>query len=110
MQQETQKLIDTWYGVATGTGISKGTIHNTYFRFMALWVAFNALYDSRASFVGQQDWQQIDEFAKADEAKTRHRGLLQSNFEYREAVAYLRDYWPQKISDENNLKQTLFLQ
>lgn len=107
MLQETQKLIDTWYGVATGTGLSEGTIHNTYFQFMALWVAFNALYDSRSSSVRQQGWQQIDEFAEADGAKTRHRELLQSNIEYREAVACLREYWAQRIRDENNLKEVL---
>jgi hypothetical protein len=74
---------------------------------MALWVAFNALYDSRSSFVNQQDWKQIDEFAEANESKTRHHGLLQNNFEYREAVARLKEYWAHKIRDENNLKQVL---
>ncbi len=107
MQIETQELIDTWYEVATGTSISKGDLRNTYFRFMALWLAFNALYNSKFSYAGRLDWQQIDEFAEAEEAKTRHLELLQNSVEYWEAVDCLRGYWAQKIKDENNLGQVL---
>ncbi len=107
MQLETQKLIGTWYEVATGPSISVGALQNTYFQFMALWVAFNALYDSKFSHVSRQDWEQIDKFAEIDEAKTRYCELLRSNVEYRESVACLREYWAQKIRDENSLKQVL---
>lgn len=73
---------------------------------MALWVAFNALYSSRSNY-RLPDWKQIDEFAEADKSKTRHRDLLQSSVEYREAVDCPREYWFQRITDENERSQVL---
>jgi len=80
-------IIQTWYTLASGGNVERSDI---FFRFVAVWVAFNALYTSRHSDE-TGDWDQVRSFAGEPEAIDRHRRLLNEDAEYGAAIALLRD-------------------
>jgi hypothetical protein len=53
-----QEIINKWYELASGGNVERA---EPFFQFVAVWVAFNALYTSRHSDdIG--DWDQIRSF------------------------------------------------
>lgn len=80
------EVIDKWYALASGGEIDRG---NVFFRFMALWVAFNALYGSRHGY-REGDWDQINAYCQEHEIRNRHSLLLRSDHEYGSAVNTLK--------------------
>ncbi len=107
--QEIRGIAQRWYTLA-----SEGTIeqNDTFFRFVAVWIAFNALYASMHSYE-EGDWNQVRSFAGDPDAVDRHRELLRSDSAYRECIDMLKHrgvYDPRnrrlrKIYKERNLTQ-----
>lgn len=85
---DLQNIVDTWAELALEGRIERADI---FFRFVAIWVAFNALYTSRHSDeVG--DWDQVRSFAGEVRAIDKHRQLLDSDAEYQNAVDILKEH------------------
>lgn len=85
--QEIQEIAHKWYALASGGKIEQG---DTFFRFIAVWIAFNALYASMHSDE-EGDWNQVRSFAGEPEAIDRHRYLLGADPEYRKNVGILKE-------------------
>ncbi len=105
---EIQDIVQKWYTLASGGEIEKGDV---FFRFVAVWVAFNALYTSRHSDeVG--DWNQVRSFAGEPAAIDLHRKLVRDDREYQRAIEALQERGvydnlrrPRRIRDKDNLTQ-----
>lgn len=103
------EVIAKWYTLASGGQIERGDV---FFRFMALWVAFNALYGSRHSY-RRGDWNQIRAYCQEQEVRRRHSQLLHDDSEYRDAVNTLerdgvyscREGEKRRIHEEDELRQ-----
>jgi hypothetical protein len=100
-------IIRAWHTLATGGEVDRSDV---LFRFVAVWVAFNALYASRhSSDVG--DWDQVRSFAGDPDAVDRHRELVRTDDEYSLAVDTLSErcvrnlngYGTRRIRDRNSL-------
>ncbi len=108
MQSETQELIKTWYGLATkNSGGIDSDLRDVYSRFMAVWVAFNALYNSRLYSGRMEDWEQVNAFAEEELAKVRHAQLLRDDDQYRRAVLFLKENGVYRVRNERSLKAVL---
>lgn len=83
MQPETQKLIQTWYRIASRQEIRSSNLNDPYFRFMAAWVAFNGLYNSQPWAFEKRDKEQFELFSKQDENQDRHYALMENDAKYR---------------------------
>jgi len=84
---EIEHIIQQWYTLASSGDVSRGDI---FFRFVAAWVAFNALYTSRHSDdIG--DWDQVRSFAGELDAINRHRQLIDQDQSYQRAIQVLKE-------------------
>jgi hypothetical protein len=114
---EIERIVQEWYRLASGGNIER---EDAFFRFIAVWVAFNAVYTSyytskRPRLPG--DKKQVMFFSESsDKARERHRKLISTDKHYQEAVGYLKArgvsdasgrFEPQEINDETNLKEVL---
>jgi hypothetical protein len=81
------EIILTWHKLASGGQVDQTDI---FFRFVAIWIAFNGLYTSRHSREAG-DWDQVRSFAGDSDAIDRHRQLLQTVEEYRRAIDVLKE-------------------
>jgi hypothetical protein len=85
---ELSAIIRTWHTLATGGDIDRSDV---FFRFIALWVAFNALYASRhSSDIG--DWDQVRSFSGDPDAVDRHRELVRTDRDYDKAINVLAQH------------------
>ncbi len=77
-----EEIIEKWYTLASGGDIERGDI---FFRFVAVWVAFNALY---TSLYGDEvgDFNQIRSFAGNPKAIDWHRELVRCDSDYMRAI------------------------
>lgn len=83
---DISRIIKTWHSLATGSEVQRDDV---FFRFVALWVAFNALYSSFSDRdIG--DRQQVRGFAKRREVRHHHTTLINTDASYREAVSLLQ--------------------
>jgi hypothetical protein len=80
-------IILTWQKLASGGQVDQTDI---FFRFMAIWIAFNGLYTSRHSR-DTGDWDQVRSFAGDSDAIDIHRQLLNTDEIYRRAIDVLRE-------------------
>jgi hypothetical protein len=107
----TKTLIEQWYDLASQNSTDKSAPSNIYFRFMALWVAFNALYDSRPWAYRKRDREQVELFSREDRrARDQHEELMRDDDEYRKAVYYLKKHQRDvdcELEDEQELKDVL---
>jgi len=79
-------IIKQWFALSQGQETSRGDI---FFQFVALWIAFNAMYASQDSDdVG--DWDQIATFAGDGNLNDLHNMLLR-NPVYERAISRLRE-------------------
>lgn len=109
MQEEIQEIAQKWYTLASGGEVER---RDTFFRFIATWIAFNALYASMHSNT-EGDRKQVRSFSKKPEAIDRHLELLKVDSKYRESVSILQERGvydprrrrPWKISEEYDLSQ-----
>jgi hypothetical protein len=85
MLMRLSDIILTWYKLASGGQVDQTDI---FFRFVSIWIAFNGLYTSRHSR-DTGDWDQVRSFAGDSDAIDRHRQLLTTDKEYREAIDVL---------------------
>jgi len=107
--QEVQEIAQQWYTLASGGEIERDDV---FFRFIAVWVSFNALYALMHNHE-EGDWNQVRSFAGEPEAIDRHRELLTIDPEYRRSVGVLKQrgvYDPRnrrnrEIYKERNLTQ-----
>lgn len=87
------EIIRKWYQLSSGDEVDTNDV---FFRFMAVWVAFNALYTYRYGRLTNQagrpigDRHQVREFAKEAAVEQKHIRLLRDDAEYKEAVIYLK--------------------
>ena len=86
-KEEIEKLIWEWYGIAHGKRIGQT---DPVFRFVALWIAFNALYQSKLPGV-DGDRSQISEFSKNEEVNNEHQCLIQRESKYRKAIEVIKN-------------------
>lgn len=105
------QIIEKWYALARGKDVERDDV---FFRFVALWVAFNALYASQnTGDVG--DWDQVRAFAGEPEVVDRHRQLLRGSEKYKRAVLALKERGVfdvstrrhRTIQNEQNLSQVM---
>lgn len=86
-QEEVMALVSEWYDVATA---GRTLPDNAYFRFLALWVAFNGLY-SLTFPQAKTEAAQIRSFGNWAKAKAAHaRALADNDPTYRAAIDTLR--------------------
>ena len=89
------KLIIEWHSVAEGHALPDGL--NPFFRFVASWIAFNALYSQDG--LGGRETDQIERFCQDANFLSCHEALLGSDDEYREAVTYVMERPIQRLSN-----------
>jgi hypothetical protein len=98
-----------WYTISTTGQVED---NNVFFRFISIWIAFNALYNAR---YGGGDKDKVKQFARATESINDHLLLLNSDPEYKQAVSVLKSIGVLDISrrrreeilDERVLEQVL---
>jgi len=83
---DIDEIIRKWYTLGSGGDIERGDV---FFRFVAVWVAFNALYASRFYNV-TVDKEQVRRFAREHKAIGRHQQLIRDDSEYLQAVRILK--------------------
>lgn len=83
---EINNIIQTWYGLATGENVERGDV---FFRFIAVWVAFNALYDSVSN--ESKEFNRVCSFAGIPEVIDRHRKLVAEDQAYLQAIQDLKE-------------------
>jgi hypothetical protein len=111
---ELDDIINTWYRLASKGTIDASEDSDVFFKFIAVWVAFNALYASRYSNE-TGDREQVLRFAGQPDVVDGHRGLTAGDTAYVAAinvlkehgVANLRGGGRRKISNINNLNEVL---
>lgn len=84
---EVEEIIQKWFTISSGGEIDG---NNSFFRFIALWVAFNALYTSKYGNE-RYDWEQIENYVGEPEVVDRHRRLMDTDNNYRQAVEWLKE-------------------
>lgn len=87
------QTIRTWHQIGIGEPVERSDV---FVRFIATWVAFNAIYCSRTADNGcdldtATDSDQVSEFANDPEVVARHLQLLRTDPEYCSAVMVLAD-------------------
>jgi hypothetical protein len=87
-------IIQTWYRLARGEDVERSDI---FFQFVAIWVAFNALYSSTA-YDDAGDFNQVRTFAGIAEVIDRHRKLLDENAQYSSAIQVLQSHGVRDLS------------
>jgi hypothetical protein len=85
-QKEVLALAAEWFDFATG---SRPLPDNTYFRFIALWIAFNGLCAAQFP-TARTDRAQINSFGSWGKARTAHCDAL-GRTEYRDAIGVLEE-------------------
>jgi len=111
---ELDEIIGTWYKLASKGNVEAEENTNSFFKFIAVWVAFNALYASRYSSESN-DRPQVMRFAGEPEVVDTHRQLVRENEQYLDAintlkgrgVGNLRNGGARNISNPNNLNEVL---
>ncbi len=107
---EVADIVQKWYTLASGGDIDRGDV---FFRFVAVWVAFNALY---TSLYGDEvgDFNQVRSFSGSPKAIDRHRELISNDVDYLAAINTLKERgvldlsrrnWRRQIRDLNNLTE-----
>ena len=87
-QEKIDELILDWYRLSTGDEVDQTS---PFFRFVAVWVAFNAFYSSRMYDVGDSGIAQVHAFARQAKVRNQHKMLLNDDSEYRKAVEVLQE-------------------
>ncbi len=108
------EIIIPWQKLALGEPVDQT---NAFFKFIAIWIAFNGIYYVR--YDGQEigDWPKIRDFAKESDTLKRHKSLLKSDENYYQAVKCLAekgvkdtrrlDEGPFKIKNPNDSSRVL---
>jgi len=105
-------LIDEWYQISSSQSIV--TTPSQFFKFMAGWVAINAIYNLMCS-EGKGDRKKVILFSKVDIVRDRHINLIENKCEYISAVKLLKEKGvlnlttnrPTNIEDINNFTDVL---
>jgi hypothetical protein len=84
---DLSEIILTWYSISQGKQADQSSI---FFKFISLWIAFNAIYDLRYDDEPNPA-NKIRRFANEKFILDRHLILLDSDREYRQAVINLAD-------------------
>jgi len=79
------EIITTWHKLSSGDTVDQS---NVFFRFVALWIAFNGIYGARYD-KEPAEASKISEFAGEPDMFKRHTDLLASDKNYYQAVEYL---------------------
>lgn len=81
-----EEITRRWYEIASH---GAATAPDSFFRFIAIWIAFNALYASRHGGA-RTDRDQVKSFAGSQQAKRRHEELLTLDTQYQNAIQDIR--------------------
>lgn len=105
ISEQTKELIGEWYDLSqTGEVDNIEVTNGIYFRFMALWVAFNALYNSedRSGYGGSsgRESKQIKSFSAKKQRVDRHEQLLREDQSYIKAASCLREFANIRLSEQ----------
>jgi hypothetical protein len=111
-EEEVLAIVSEWYALATQDGSVPST---SFFRFLALWVAFNGLYSLKFP-KARTETAQVRSFGNWHKAKRAHTDALKQS-RYRAAVDVLREkgvfnFLARKfehLSDERDLGQVIAL-
>lgn len=108
---EINEIIKKWFDISKGDNIDT---KDDFFKFVAVWLAFNALYSSKFYNI-TGDKEQVKRFANLPAIKERHKVLLKDDFTYMESLKMIKskgvrnmqvDYkW--EINDSLSIKSTL---
>lgn len=88
MQDMTDEdIVESWYQIGTRETLDIRCLES-FFRFTAVWIAFNAIYSERYPRKTGGERNQVVAFAKDN--SVLHARCLASRAEYREAVNYIK--------------------
>jgi hypothetical protein len=90
------RLVIEWYNVAQGNAPTDGL--SPFFKFVAAWIAFNAMYSQDARPDDTED-RQIRRFCQDPPLQNCHDSLLDSDDEYRAATTYVMERPIQRLSN-----------
>lgn len=96
-----QETIDSWYSIAVSGSLSLD-VAGRFFRFAAIWIAFNAIYTSRYPRSATMRSERDQVKAYATNHSSRHAHLLSSSGTYVDACKYLADYGIINMRDGNS--------
>lgn len=85
---DVQEIVDNWYALGSGKNIQPDKV--PFFRFISIWIAFNALYASRYSSNTRGDRDQVRRFADEPKAIDSHQKLLKEDRDYQKAIEILK--------------------
>jgi hypothetical protein len=88
------EIMGKWYALSSGHDVDPG---DPFFRFLAVWVGFNALYACRTDVTGDRN--QVKHFASEQLAIESHYALLKCDEEYLKAVLTLKE---RGVTDESS--------
>jgi hypothetical protein len=83
-QNLINKIALEWYSVSQGNSPKTGL--DPFFRFVSVWIAFNALYASHAREGLVGDRKQMEDFCNDPMLKMRHDHLLENDIIYRQSI------------------------
>jgi len=99
---QIKEVIRKWYSLSSSGGTGEVDTNDIYFRFMALWVSFNALYDleyvRRYGPAGRgREFRGVKVFSEGGERENIHESLLREDDKYRESVDCLKKKYGRKV-------------
>jgi len=92
----TAKVMEEWLRVADGNPPEH---MDEFFRFMSLWVAFNAYYTTQYTR-GRNEWSQIKAFAEDQRTIDRHALAMKADARYHAAVRAIAERGVRSGSDD----------
>ena len=95
-KDEIDKHIGEWYRLSIGQTVDQS---DTFFRFVAVWVAFNAFYSSRMK-KEYGDRKQVMAYARESDVIDLHSKLLKEDQYYKNAVCVLKGKGVYNTSDK----------
>ena len=87
MKTSLSEVVLPWYAISQGQSFDQS---NVFFKFIAMFIAFNAIYDCR--YESEYDpARKIQKFSDDNFMKERHKNLLNTDTEYKNAVECLAE-------------------
>jgi len=101
-------ILQEWYKLSLG---ERTHVDNAFFKFICLWVAFNAMYSFE--FPNEtHDAKKVEKYSLLQDVIDKHGLLVSSNKEYKTALEYLKTHslkgrGVKELSDINNFNMVL---
>jgi len=101
MERDIRNIIDKWYKASTGDVVEP----DEFFKFIAAWIAFNAVLNYLFSFDREHermsDYEKITEYNELPGRKKQHQRLLENDSAYNQAVEFILEADIRDLRDPN---------